>query len=133
MNRLALHFLGSFQVILDGKPVSTFRSDKVRALLAYLALEFDRPHQRESLAAIFWPDMPLQAALKNFRLSLHRLRQTLEDLENVPPFLQITRETVQFNMATCWLDVTAFSEILKEVETHPHQHIETCSTCLTKL
>jgi len=51
--RLRLSFLGPFQVTLDGKLVSSFEADKVRALLAYLAVESSRPHRREQLAAVF--------------------------------------------------------------------------------
>ena len=133
MSRLSLYFLGSFQVILDGKPVSTFRSDKVRALLAYLASESDRSHLREALAGVLWPDMPIQVARKNLRLSLHRLRQPLDDLESEPALVQITRETVQFNMTGSWLDVNAFTEIFKGVESHQHHNLETCSSCVSRL
>ena len=47
MARLEINLLGSFQVSLDGKPVSGFDSDKVRGLLTYLAVEADQPHRRE--------------------------------------------------------------------------------------
>jgi hypothetical protein len=36
---VTLTFLGSFQAAIDSVAISGFRSDKVRALLAYLALE----------------------------------------------------------------------------------------------
>lgn len=42
---LSLHLLGSFRATLGDRPVSTFRSDKVRALLAHLAVESDRAHR----------------------------------------------------------------------------------------
>lgn len=45
MRRLSLYLLGPYQVTLDGEPITEFRSDKVRALLAYLAVEADGPHQ----------------------------------------------------------------------------------------
>ncbi len=56
MAHLSLKLLGGFEVTLDTEPVITFRTDKVRALLAYLAIEADRPHRRSALAAMFWPD-----------------------------------------------------------------------------
>ena len=37
MARLSLSLLGGFQATLDGEPITSFRSTKVRALLAYLA------------------------------------------------------------------------------------------------
>ena len=58
MTLLSVRTLGPFQVLLDGEPVTGFDSDKVRALLAYLALEADRPHRREKLAGLLWPDYP---------------------------------------------------------------------------
>lgn len=46
MPRLSISLLGSFQVTLDDRPVTDFVTDKTRALLAYLAVENDRPHRR---------------------------------------------------------------------------------------
>ena len=43
MPQLVLSLLGPFAVTLDGQPITTFESVKVRALLAYLAVEADRP------------------------------------------------------------------------------------------
>ena len=52
MSRLDIMLLGPFQATLDGKPLTGFHSNKVRALLAYLAVEADRPHHREVLAGL---------------------------------------------------------------------------------
>ena len=52
MPHLSLSLLGSFQAALDGLPVTGFKSNKERALLAYLAVEADRPHRREMLAGL---------------------------------------------------------------------------------
>ena len=40
---LSLFMLGPLQASLDGEPVTDFKSDKVRALLAYLAVELAGP------------------------------------------------------------------------------------------
>jgi hypothetical protein len=47
MTKLAISLLGPLQVTLEGHPVTNFKYDKVRALLAYLALEQERPHERD--------------------------------------------------------------------------------------
>jgi DNA-binding SARP family transcriptional activator len=105
--RLTLSFLGCFQVCLDDRPVTDFKSNKVRALLAYLAVEADRPHRREALAGLLWPDRPDRDALSNLRYTLSSLRRTIGDHAAVPPFLLITPTTIQFNRASdYWLDVT---------------------------
>ena len=56
--RLSICLLGSFQVTLQGRSVTGFPSDKARSLLAYLAVEADRSHRRETLAGLLWPEFP---------------------------------------------------------------------------
>jgi DNA-binding SARP family transcriptional activator/predicted ATPase len=90
--------------------VTGFESDKVRALCAYLAVEAQRPHRRDSLAGLLWPDWSDRAARSNLRNALANLRTAIGDRRAAPPFLLITRETIQFNTASDhWLDVAAFS------------------------
>ena len=70
------------QVTLDGAPVTGFESDKVRALLAYLAVESDRPHRRETLAGLLWPEQPENAARLSLRQTQRedkRARRTLAE------------------------------------------------------
>ena len=106
MPRLTLSFLGCFHVCLDNRPVTDFKSNKVRALLAYLAVEADRPHRREALAGLLWPDWPDRDALSNLRYALASLRRTIGDHTATPSFLLITPHTIQFNSASDhWLDV----------------------------
>jgi predicted ATPase/DNA-binding SARP family transcriptional activator len=112
MAHLSLSLLGPFQATLAGKAVTTFESDKDRALLAYLAAEADRPHRRQVLAALLWPDWPEGEARGHLRHTLAKLRTAVGDRHATPPFLLIARETIQFNRdSDCWLDVAAFREL----------------------
>ena len=114
MARLALFVLGSFQVTLDGEPVTAFESDKVRALLAYLAVEADRPHRREKLAGLLWPERPEQDARRNLRYALSNLRQTIGASQAIPPFLCISHQAVHFDSSSdAWVDATAFVRLLE--------------------
>ena len=111
MARLSMYLLGPFRVTLDGELVSSFKYDHVRALLAYLAVEADRPHRRERLAGLLWPEQPDPVALSNLRYALYHLRQAIGDHEATPPFLLTTRETLQFNtVSDHWLDIAAFEQ-----------------------
>lgn len=110
MPLLALNFLGSAQATLGGRPITTFRSTKVRGLLAYLALTSPQPHPREALAALFWPEVADGVARRNLRQSVYQLRRVLGETDGRrSPFLLVTRSTVQFNPASDHaLDVAAF-------------------------
>ena len=109
MPKLTLTFFGTFEVKLADQPVTGFESDKVRALLAYLVAESDRPHRREHLAGLFWPEKSDRAARNNLRNALPQLRQAIGDRTATPPFLIISRSTVQFNTACDYqCDLTSF-------------------------
>ena len=100
MPHLKIYLFNSFQAIYDGKPLTDFESDKARALLAYLAVEADRPHRRESLAGLLWPDTPERTARTNLRSALANLRQVIHDHQEIPAFLEVTRQTIQFNRSS---------------------------------
>lgn len=113
MTHLSLSVLGPFQVTLGGQLVTGFDSAKVRALLAYLAVEADRPHPREALAGLFWPDYPDRSALNNLRSALANLREVISDRQAKPPFLLVTRDTIQFNTASdCSLDLSGLAGLI---------------------
>jgi predicted ATPase/DNA-binding SARP family transcriptional activator len=114
MSRLSLCLLGPFRAAIDGQAVTGFRSDKVRALLAYLVVESDTPHRRERLAGLLWPDRPERSARGDLRVALANLRQVLGDHEATPPSLLISRQTIQFNQASdAWIDVQAMKDIFQ--------------------
>jgi predicted ATPase/DNA-binding SARP family transcriptional activator len=130
MARLSLSLLGPLEVRLDGQPITALAYDKVWALLAYLAVEADRPHRRDALIGLLWPEQPDHAARTNLRQALTQLRQALGDHTTQPPFLLIARETIQFNRSSDYdLDVARFTTLLAACDAHPHRHPETCTTC----
>ncbi|NIO71040.1 MAG: AAA family ATPase [Anaerolineae bacterium] len=114
MPHLSVRLFGPLEVALDGQEVTAFKSDKARALLAYLVVEAERPHRREKLAGLLWPEWPERTARANLRRVLANLRLAIADHQAAPPFLHISRQTIQFNSASdAWVDVTAFIELLE--------------------
>ncbi|MEJ2737458.1 MAG: BTAD domain-containing putative transcriptional regulator, partial [Anaerolineae bacterium] len=117
---LHISLLGALQITLDGRTVEGFDSNKGRALLAYLAVEAHRPHSREFLAGLLWPEQPQEKAFHSLRQSLSALRKAIGDRKAKPPFLLIRGSTLQFNRdSPHWLDVRAF-------ETSAHQALFFC-------
>ena len=104
--QLEITTLGGQAIKREGEPVTAFESDKVRALLVYLAVESERPHRRERLAGLLWPDYPERSARREPARRLANLRSAIGDREATPPFLNISRQTIQFNTASdAWVDV----------------------------
>ncbi|MES0361734.1 MAG: BTAD domain-containing putative transcriptional regulator, partial [Anaerolineales bacterium] len=99
------------------------RLDKVRALLSYLAVESERPHRREKLAGLLWPDYPESSARSSLRRALADLRKGIGDERAEPPYLLISRQTIQFNQESeAWVDVTGFTS-LSQAKGQPDQGV----------
>ena len=110
--------LGTFQVRHDGAPVATVRGVKVQALLAYLAIEADRPHSRSLLAGLLWPELPEPDALRNLTQTLVRLRAAFAD--GTDP-VRADRTTMQWHADVAAVDATEFirlagSTVLADLE-----------------
>ncbi len=134
MPTLSLYLLGSLTAEFCGRPIASIESNRGRALLAYLALESERPHPREALATLLWPDANPQTARQNLRRVVYNLRQATETQAHAEPFLHVTRRDVQFNAASdYWLDVTAFTGYLDACDTHPRRQLTGCDACRAHL
>jgi len=120
--------------MIGSKEITNFATDKTRALLAYLAMEAARPHRRDVLAGLFWPDLPHNYARQSLRQSLSRIRRALESPHQQRPVLLIQHEQVQFNLnPDIWLDVADFATLIDECRSHLHRSPEACRPCLERL
>lgn len=135
MTQLLLSLLGPLRATVDDRPVTAFPTDKVRCLLAFLAMEPGRPHRRDALAGLLWPEWPDDDARRNLRQSLHRLKQTLDSAAPglADQLLQASQTTVQLDPAALALDVDEFRRLLAEVEAHAHRSLPTCQPCMARL
>ena len=134
MLSLSLSLLGPFHAALDGQPIVGFESNKVRALLAYLAVQAERPHSRDELIGLLWPDQPDATARANLRQALANLRQVIGDRKTETPFLLVTSESIQFQRSeNCRVDATTFTALSAECQRHPHRHLDTCRSCTRRL
>ncbi|MEO8287225.1 MAG: tetratricopeptide repeat protein [Chloroflexota bacterium] len=134
MARLNLSLLGTLQVALDEQLVRGFESAKVRALLSYLASNAERAHNRDALTGLLWPEHDEATARTNLRQALSNLRRTINDPEADPPFLLVSRDTIQFNPhANYAVDVVHFTALLNECSRHPHRRPELCTPCAQRL
>ncbi len=127
---LQLRLLGTFDATLDGVPLARFRSAKVRALLAYLAVESGRPHRREVLATLLWGEYPEHDAQRSLSQALSNLRSLLAPLaaggDPSESLLSITGQSVQLHAdpERIWVDVHAFDSLLASADPRHASAIE---------
>ena len=139
MARLAISLLGAFGASFDGAPLTSFESSKVRALLAYLAVEAGIAHSRSVLADLLWPQQGEERARRSLSQALYNLRSVLG--EHIPlqgdgaaSFLTVTPETIQLSPSIDdWVDVLEFARLVEACDQHPHRSIETCAACQERL
>lgn len=135
MPHLAVSLLGPLRVEAGGRPVTSLRYAKARALLAYLATEQDRPHRRATLADMLWPDRDEQAARHDLSQALWTLQRavgghTTCSAQAVDPLFELSRDTVSLvSGAHCWVDVAAFVAALDSCERHHHRAADRCDRC----
>lgn len=134
-----LQVLGSFESMVNNQSIQ-FRTDKIRALLAYLAIESSVPQSKRSLATLLWGNTDDSNARTNLRISFYRLRQALDkqsksDISN--SLFVSNRQSIQLIADDAahqvWCDVTLFQRLIASSEAHDHQDIHFCSACLARL
>ena len=100
---------------LDGAEIARFKSQRVGALLAYLALKLGRPCPREEIAYALWPEEDdIQAVSNRLRVALSSLRRQLEPPGT--PFgsvLDVSHPAcIRLRSETVWCDVSAIEQAL---------------------
>jgi len=105
VSQLEIRLLGSPQILRGDKALNNFISNKVPALLAYLAVT-RRAHSRDKLAALLWGEMSDADAKNNLRQALANLKKYFEEE------LTITRDTIEFT-GDAFVDSLEFDSALR--------------------
>ena len=138
MPQLRLQLLGAFQTYLDDMSLVGYRSDKSRALLAYLAAESDRVHRRESLASLFWGGYNERSARRSLSSALTNLRILLAPLtsaDSQTPLLTTNWHEASFTAdpELAFIDVLEFDRLLTTAAAHQHRSMAHCAACIERL
>ncbi|WP_185909142.1 AAA family ATPase [Streptomyces sp. WAC01280] len=78
--RLTLHLLGGFGAVRDdGVEIPRrWRRSTAQTLVKLLAVAPGRRRHREEVMELLWPDVPMESAVRNLRVTLHAARHALE-------------------------------------------------------
>lgn len=127
MADLKLFLFGPPRVELDGAPVDLERR-KALALLAFLAVS-GRPHSRDALATLFWPNYSQSQARAYLRRDLAILNTSLAG-----EWLITDRGLVELKLEPeLWVDTFEFERRLAACRSHPHPPEAVCPDCLVVL
>jgi predicted ATPase/DNA-binding SARP family transcriptional activator/multidrug efflux pump subunit AcrA (membrane-fusion protein) len=136
MSELIFSFLGPVKLSHPQVGEITITKRKALALLIYLVIEVDRPHTRESIMGLLWPEHSTAAAQNNLRVTCSQLQKQLEKAQEDPqPFLISNRLDLQFNPLSRYeLDVALFQELIGACRTHAHPgEPQDCVECAGRL
>lgn len=92
---LRITLLDTFTVCQDGRPPLSLFDRKQERLLAYLALAPARPHLRENISQLFWPDKPRKLRRNRLAEVLVLLRKLLEEAGLPGDLVDATRHTLR--------------------------------------
>jgi predicted ATPase len=128
---LAITLFGSLQATVHGKTLVDFRSNKARALLAYLLLAESKPVLRTHLTDLLWHHYTTSSARTNLRQALTNLRELLAPLT----LLTGDYHTIQLvvDPAVVWCDALLFDELFAACQRHEHAALAHCPLCQARL
>ena len=109
-----IKLFGTLSLLHRDIVVTRFSSLKASALFAYLSFYSNRPHSREFLAEMFWPDKMGDASRLSLRVALNSLKKQLEPLGvEAERVILSDRNQIQLNANLAVTDVAQFKEALK--------------------
>jgi DNA-binding SARP family transcriptional activator len=117
---LTVRLFGKFQVRRDDQNLDSWNAGKVQELFVYLLLHGERPHARQALAELLWPESTPEQSTKYFRHALWQL-QTLLGCK----VLEVDAETLHLiEEANLWLDVWEFEGAYSHVRGVPGEELD---------
>ena len=119
---LRIEVLGNFRILRGEDPIAEkdWRGNTPKNLLKALIARDARQTSREVLMEDLWPESEPQAAEKNFKVTLHRLRKTLEpgmDKSYGSSYLHLKDNIVSLDKDLCSVDIEDFFTFAENGET----------------
>ena len=109
-----MKLFGGFMLEYDNTPVN-IPSQRIQALLAYLALHRTETQTRQRLAFLLWPDSTESQAYTNLRTLLHRLHAAFPQVDAL---IKVDAQAIAWQPFTLLdLDVESFEQALRQART----------------
>ena len=119
--RLEIMTFGGFAVMRDGRVAVTdaeWHGHQPKLLLKAIVVHGGRDVPKDILIDDLWPDTSTATALRRFKVTLHRLRRTLEPTMGKRfgwAYLHLKDNLVSLDRELCRIDVAAFHELCRHL------------------
>jgi DNA-binding SARP family transcriptional activator len=111
MDQLQISLFGKFSARYGEQALSGLDACKVQELFCYLLLHADRPHHRETLASLLWPEQPPAQSKSYLRRTLWQLQSVFNGQDDLNSVVRIESDWIQVNCtAVLRLDVALFEK-----------------------
>lgn len=118
MATYSIRLFREFEAQCHNQPVTSLTSKKARELFCFLLLNRGRPHTRERLAAVLWPEAEAGQAKQYLRQTLWQLQSALDQAVESPGcLLTVDAEWISIDVSEkVWLDVAQFEAAYSEAQ-----------------
>lgn len=117
MAPVRIQLLGPLRVTRGDRVTTKFRTQKTAALLGYLAYHLGRPHRREDLIGLLWPDHAPAQARNSLSQAISSLRHELELPEEPPGSVLVAdRHAVALEPSSVEVDVDSLRKAIQAQE-----------------
>ncbi|MGD9731783.1 MAG: hypothetical protein AB7U45_06345 [Desulfamplus sp.] len=128
--KITIKTLGGFSVMIDNKQLNetSWEGSRPKLLLKVIICNNSSEISREKLIEDMWPECSDGVGEKNFKINLHRLRNTLEsgvDKKMGYCYLKLNAGRISLNPQLVSVDIDTFSHLLELGYSHlKHNRIE---------
>ena len=110
-----IELLGALRVFLDDRVIDELSGLKAGLLLAFLARDPGKPHPREQLIDLFWPDLDLDAGRNNLSKACGLIRRALgQDRASESGILRSDRMCVRLDDGAVSTDLREFEVLVRK-------------------
>jgi DNA-binding SARP family transcriptional activator len=106
---LAVRLLGTFDLAIDGRPITHWHGQRTRALMQFLAAHRRRGASRDELIAAIWPDVDEGIGRHRLHQGIYELRSTLRAADpDRSPIVCVDGAYGFDRSVPIWVDVEVF-------------------------
>jgi DNA-binding SARP family transcriptional activator len=127
---MAVRMLGTFDLSIDGRPVTHWHGQRTRSLMQFLTTHRLRSVSRDELIAAIWPDVDEDSGRHRLHQGIYELRSTLRAADpGRSPIVCLDGTYGLDKQVPIWVDVEEFDDLVSTamrsvMEQRPDEAIE---------